>query len=101
MQGIIERVLKQKEVKKPGQYFVERRYSDKSNRYGVTLTKENRKLNMMIYGRCFKCNAQFYKTFDYPGDFNLDVDNVVDCVNDSCDNRMNFVSANDSLYCFN
>jgi len=94
MQGVIERVLKMKEVKKPGQYYIERRYSDKSNSYNVTLTKENRKLNCMVYGRCYKCNKEYYKVFDYPGDFNLDVEHRVECDNDSCDCRMKFVNLN-------
>ena len=88
----IERVLKLKQVKTRGQYHIENFYSTKDDKTGVTLTKENRKLNTMLIGKCFRCGADFFGKFDYKEkDTNLGNKHTVDCPNDSCTVRMSFI----------
>ena len=87
----IERVLKMKLIKEWGQYFIENSYCTKDNKIGVTFTKENRKLNTMLIGKCVSCGANFFGKFDAVEDMNSGIQHTVDCTNESCTVRMKFV----------
>jgi hypothetical protein len=58
----LERKMKIKEVKKPGQYFLERHVVDKNN--NKTVTKANEKLLIFMTGRCPSCNNLFFSDYD-------------------------------------
>jgi hypothetical protein len=87
----IERVLKMKLIKEWGQYFIENSFCTKDNKNGVTLTKENRKLNTMLIGKCNSCGANFFGKFDSCESMDSGIEHTVDCPNESCAVRMKFV----------
>lgn len=87
----IERVLKMKQIKDWGHYFIEVAYCTKDNRTGVTLTKENRKTNVMLLGKCCACGSNFFGKFDCNEEMDSGIEHTVDCPNESCKVRMKFV----------
>ena len=88
----IERVLKMKQVKDWGHYFVEHSCCTKDNKVGTTITKENFKISTMLIGKCVNCGANFFGKFNRPADMSdTGVESTVDCPNESCTVRMKFV----------
>jgi len=59
------RVLDMKNMKKKGEYIIERYYAEKqSGKTNVSLTKENREKHVSVIGICPRCGSMYFSVCD-------------------------------------
>ena len=90
----MERVLKWKEIKKPGQYFIDRYLTDSNDNPRATITRQNRKLHIAVVGKCPTCGESLFGDFDYNkkenGEYDTEKDNIIDCPKNECEAQLLF-----------